>query len=178
MTEQEGNQVLGAKRLSRWRRRSFRRFRRWIACAGIAIAILLDVWSGSTNSVGYRFQCDWFRAEFVVAAMIVDFSPSGQRGWSRIDEVASHYNGLYYWTFRTWSNGFAVPLFWLAGFLFVGSLVLLVPDVLLLFRHQVAAGHCRQCEYDLTGNVSGICPECGAAIPLGQATNGFGIKGK
>lgn len=25
--------------------------------------------------------------------------------------------------------------------------------------------HCGQCEYDLTGNVSGICPECGWRIP-------------
>ncbi len=26
-------------------------------------------------------------------------------------------------------------------------------------------GHCGRCEYDLTGNVSGICPECGWKIP-------------
>jgi hypothetical protein len=25
-------------------------------------------------------------------------------------------------------------------------------------------GHCPECAYDLTGNVSGTCPECGAAI--------------
>jgi hypothetical protein len=24
-------------------------------------------------------------------------------------------------------------------------------------------GHCRSCGYDLTGNVSGVCPECGSA---------------
>ena len=24
--------------------------------------------------------------------------------------------------------------------------------------------HCRKCGYDLTGNVSGVCPECGEAI--------------
>jgi len=22
-------------------------------------------------------------------------------------------------------------------------------------------GRCRKCDYDLTGNVSGVCPECG-----------------
>jgi hypothetical protein len=27
------------------------------------------------------------------------------------------------------------------------------------------AGKCRRCHYDLTGNVSGLCPECGTAIP-------------
>src|SRR5262245_24466128 len=25
-------------------------------------------------------------------------------------------------------------------------------------------GHCRRCGYDLTGNTSGVCPECGTAI--------------
>ncbi|UCG15480.1 MAG: hypothetical protein JSV19_09300 [Phycisphaerales bacterium] len=25
-------------------------------------------------------------------------------------------------------------------------------------------GHCQNCAYDLTGNVSGVCPECGNAI--------------
>jgi len=25
-------------------------------------------------------------------------------------------------------------------------------------------GHCPQCFYDLTGNVSGVCPECGTAV--------------
>ncbi len=32
-------------------------------------------------------------------------------------------------------------------------------------------GKCRRCEYDLTGNVSGVCPECGTAIAPG-CTNG------
>ena len=27
------------------------------------------------------------------------------------------------------------------------------------------AGHCRNCGYNLTGNVSGRCPECGLTIP-------------
>jgi len=26
-------------------------------------------------------------------------------------------------------------------------------------------GHCVECAYDLTGNISGICPECGTPIP-------------
>ena len=30
-------------------------------------------------------------------------------------------------------------------------------------RPYVPPGHCRQCGYDLTGNVSGRCPECGEA---------------
>jgi len=28
----------------------------------------------------------------------------------------------------------------------------------------IQPGHCQRCGYDLTGNVSGVCPECGAKI--------------
>jgi hypothetical protein len=31
-------------------------------------------------------------------------------------------------------------------------------------RHRIPVGHCRNCGYDLTGNVSGVCPECGTPV--------------
>lgn len=31
-------------------------------------------------------------------------------------------------------------------------------------RRRPPPGHCPRCAYDLTGNVSGTCPECGAAV--------------
>lgn len=35
----------------------------------------------------------------------------------------------------------------------------------LYFRENVPPeGHCEHCGYDLTGNVSGVCPECGREI--------------
>lgn len=36
---------------------------------------------------------------------------------------------------------------------------------LLAPRRRIRDGHCCKCGYDLTGNVSGMCPECGSAIP-------------
>ncbi|HEY3241814.1 MAG TPA: hypothetical protein VGM03_00555 [Phycisphaerae bacterium] len=33
-------------------------------------------------------------------------------------------------------------------------------------RSLVPPGHCSACGYDLTGNTSGVCPECGAAAPV------------
>lgn len=31
-------------------------------------------------------------------------------------------------------------------------------------RRKRLIGHCPNCEYDLTGNISGVCPECGASV--------------
>jgi hypothetical protein len=52
--------------------------------------------------------------------------------------------------------------FWLPAVLFV---VPLVPILLrgLRRRHRLRRGLCEKCGYDLTGNISGVCPECGAA---------------
>jgi hypothetical protein len=31
-------------------------------------------------------------------------------------------------------------------------------------RRRIRPGHCQECGYNLTGNVSGVCPECGERI--------------
>jgi hypothetical protein len=51
-----------------------------------------------------------------------------------------------------------------AGFIvFAGSLV--VGACVWLTSHRLKVGHCECCGYDLTGNVSGVCPECGTPVP-------------
>ncbi len=51
---------------------------------------------------------------------------------------------------------------WALGFIAAGLLVYIV------FRSRTPPvsepGHCRKCNYDLIGNTSGICPECGGKI--------------
>lgn len=43
-----------------------------------------------------------------------------------------------------------------------------------LIRHKkgnpIASGHCPACRYDLTGNTSGKCPECGEKVTLAPPT--------
>ncbi|HXE54845.1 MAG TPA: hypothetical protein VN541_17625 [Tepidisphaeraceae bacterium] len=39
---------------------------------------------------------------------------------------------------------------------------------ILVRRTRVRLGHCIRCGYDLTGNISGVCPECGT--PVRQAS--------
>ena len=32
------------------------------------------------------------------------------------------------------------------------------------FRHRRKSECCHACSYNLTGNISGVCPECGTAV--------------
>jgi hypothetical protein len=55
--------------------------------------------------------------------------------------------------------------YWLMSLLFA-----VLPAARLFLHHhrrhhrRLMAGLCRACSYDLTGNVSGVCPECGTPI--------------
>ena len=90
-----------------------------------------------------------------------------------------------------WGAGWRVALVWLAiCFAFVGGIygglpleVVGLPAYALCailgiaiaenaerVKRRRAMGICVGCGYDLTGNVSGVCPECGrAATPRGAA---------
>ncbi len=51
----------------------------------------------------------------------------------------------------------------------LGALFILfvVPTISLLRPDRRSwAGHCKRCAYNLTGNISGVCPECGTSIPI------------
>ncbi len=41
----------------------------------------------------------------------------------------------------------------------------LIPTFLIWRKDRIPEGHCQNCGYNLTGNVSGKCPECGQLIP-------------
>ncbi len=51
--------------------------------------------------------------------------------------------------------------------LWIPILALTIPTVWLWRRdRRRLEGYCRKCEYDLTGNVTGVCSECGTKIPI------------
>lgn len=71
-------------------------------------------------------------------------------GWIPIYHPASRAAGA--------SLSFTFIPYWLS------LIVLAVPTAILFYRdRRYPPGHCQRCGYDLTGNVSGACPECGRA---------------
>ena len=62
---------------------------------------------------------------------------------------------------RRWSVRWRFATF---DILFWGGLAYWVGSTGILRPRAPRPGHCRNCGYDLTGNLSGICPECGAAV--------------
>jgi hypothetical protein len=67
-----------------------------------------------------------------------------------------------YFTWRGGNIESSLPLGVLIVMLVVPTIVLARPD------RRAWIGHCRRCAYDLTGNVSGVCPECGTPTALGD----------
>ena len=61
-----------------------------------------------------------------------------------------------------WSAISASSVVILPLWLFLGLAA--VPTSFFWWRSRPRRGHCRKCGYDLTGNVSGRCPECGRAV--------------
>jgi len=51
-------------------------------------------------------------------------------------------------------------------------LVFIVPTIVLARPDRRAwVGHCKRCAYDLTGNISGVCPECGTKCENAETPN-------
>lgn len=62
-----------------------------------------------------------------------------------------------------WTPRFADPYFFIP--LWIPFVAILVPSLIGWYRsRRPQPGHCRKCSYDLTGNASGVCPECGTRI--------------
>ncbi len=59
---------------------------------------------------------------------------------------------------RVFARGqFVIPL-WMPFLLFAGAAVFFGGTA------TFPPGHCRHCGYNLAGNISGVCPECGKRV--------------
>ncbi len=151
-------------------RPSWRRFLKWAGLAA-CIAIFL-IWTGS----------GWFVVSYSWSGRTLAYNLDLHNG--QIVFFTRSYNSNIELPYRTvcwyrnsWRNppefhwglqvcgtpswGFTLPLW--VPFLLAG-----VTTSMLLYRdRRYPPGHCCKCGYDLTGNVSGLCPECGQATRTG-----------
>jgi len=64
----------------------------------------------------------------------------------------------------TWTGGVTATSRCFAIWPMLVSLAIVTVILWLLIPKRIPPGYCQKCGYDLTGNVSGICPECGTPI--------------
>lgn len=98
------------------------------------------------------------------------YDPSRTReddGLALIPGTSRVQGGAAWMRSRQWRTAYP-SIFWLALVLPASAATLRGLDE---YRRRRAAGRqgCRSCGYDLTGNVSGVCPECGTAVVGGNA---------
>lgn len=146
---------------------------RWSGCVGITLScLLLLAWLGSMK---WRCLYNWFRITahdetgrlvsmgFLEGCIeIGNFSgvlfggePGiyfGTRPHTPVRWLPAHFHNSY-------GSAYLLPL-WIPLLLVAGPIAFLWWRD----RHFIPTGYCQSCRYNLTGNVSGVCPECGEKI--------------
>jgi len=176
------------------KRSRFRPLAKWVGACAIVLALLLWVascfWWGfflwRTDTWGCQVDCDWGTLSLDV------FRRGGDPEWQWRVRPGLHIVSHAWWrdylaqhgiVLDSAANrnyyGFALPkvltrvpalsrsgtVFWVKLPLWFPLLILAVPTGILFWRdRRYPAGHCQKCGYNLTGNVSGRCPECGETI--------------
>ncbi len=157
------------------RRRS--RTRRRLKWVGTLICVLiLAAWVSSTGlvssrslSVEYVGNANYFLLTMGTMHWYDGVNPSAQKGWA-VHSVSASSRAPWplwlrsgcLWPSVAQNPGRAsviyIPL-WLP------FLIVMIPTALLWWRdRRLPPGHCQRCGYNLTGNVSGRCPECGDPV--------------
>jgi len=160
--------------MARWRRRWRRP--KW---AGLVVSLLIvAAWVTSTSwSLQYQYS-----SRHVTPVMVSEFWPFGYEGSSfgltggcivavidgpllrPRDELGWHVYQTPDWVrLRQWppciAHDIAIVPVW------IPFLLVFLPTALLFWPYaRMPRGHCQNCGYNLTGNVSGVCAECGESV--------------
>ena len=111
-------------------------------------------WESSTAWLMFREGYGVGRATYMADAKL---PPVGN--WPRFRDDGSPVTPLLPYSQRDFYLGGIIPLF-----MVLPASRLLVAIARDLLRPTPQGNRCVQCGYNLTGNTSGICPECGAAV--------------
>jgi hypothetical protein len=152
------------------------RFRRLLVRATlIATLPLAGIWLG-----GLRWRLSFVSPgsnyELAVAngALRLDWIPSSQQGIEQLTfspgfDFTRHHVARIEWLPSSWVRGcprnVVVPMWIPTAAVLMLSALLWWPDLRARWlAWRLGPEHCLKCGYDLTGNVSGRCPECGKAL--------------
>ncbi len=147
------------------------RRRRILKWTGLAVCVLILVaWGLSprfeVNYIGdgWLFGCGRGRLSFNISRGYNNF------GWEFV-RLAPFRSGAYWglnWPSHISDRSFGVAWSSVRVPLWLPLLTIAIPTAILFWRdrRRIPRGHCRRCGYDLTGNVSGKCPECGTACEI------------
>lgn len=166
--------------------RARRFFRRMTWAGGTACVLILIAWLWSTRNSALYFRDDWsinlfsgvlrFHQDAFIAAIVTrnqrtlnqsvnkTSAPPPARGiWSvvPVPSVLTSTYGFQSWHFL-WTprlRTIEIPMWTMFAAALTGTAV-----CAWLSRWRLRRGYCRECDYCLTGNTSGVCPECGSVV--------------
>jgi hypothetical protein len=140
------------------RRSPTRRVLKWVGLVGCVV--LTAAW-GITLFCTFGYMgsstAAWFQYDGAVVVAYYAQTAEVRPGWFAFDDRPPDPDQL--WLPRRVAGAgrdyFAIPV-WMP------ILLLALPTATLWYRdRRPPKGHCQNCGYNLTGNVSGRCPECG-----------------
>jgi len=173
--------------------------RRWwiLKWAGLVLSLLIVVaWAVSLQWSVFHIERYLWRSparqdlspvytEQDQGAMYEDFSRGCIEYYHGFYRPVEPGTGWYYWRCSTspvWTpgaRGLPDGSLWVRVPLWMPFLIVALPTAFLWRRgrRRIPPGHCRKCGYNLTGNVSGVCPECGVMVPLETEGDGREQRG-
>jgi hypothetical protein len=137
-----------------------RRLRWWLKWIGTFLCwVLVVAWVCSLRW-WFGYSCGTQDPTIFVAHGTAGFDDPSvvfQRGWYAIKTP----RGVeVVWRPRSDLRSYAIVPLWCPFVLIAG-----ITAFLWWRDRRLPPGHCRKCGYNLTGNVSGVCPECGEPVP-------------
>ncbi len=142
--------------------------KRRLGLAGLVVAVmmLLVFFASSMFEIGLEYFQNSRNVELVCVEILrgmlyVHIEDGGRSGDWAFHVLGTHSpQGLFWWPKyeqRIHTHQLFVPLW-------IPTLLIAIPSFLLWRRNRkLPEGHCN-CGYNLTGNMSGVCPECGRKL--------------
>lgn len=130
----------------------------------------IALWAMSYARFYYRGPSSLFAAQLGSIQVLVKSAPWDQEEDPIAFRVGWHYMGYRGFATRWWPWGTLRPGYWTIHVPLWTPTVLFGASFWYVFipyrRHmrRVRLGLCLSCGYDLTGNESGVCPECGTEV--------------